>query len=637
MLARSKFSWAMGALLVAVGLQYQMASAQPAGGRQSVFQLGVGARALSLGGAAFVAMPSDASAIYWNPGGLDQISRSSVTLFYTNLLGGAAYNYLGFVQPTLNSGTFGVGILRVGVGDIPDTDENNVTSGSFGFNQLQFLISYSKQMPYNFSLGANIKVERQTFDKQSASGIGADFGLIYAPEFSVSFLQNVKFGLTVQNILQPELRQVDRTDKIPYIVRFGVAKPVKMGGDGDGINFLLGVEHGGEAKLHIHTGAEYTYRGMAMLRTGISKGDSSAQISFGAGVIYKNYQLDYSFGKFAPNELLTSHRFSLSIEFGHTRTEMAKIAEDRRLAAIEKEVTEQLRFKRNSELQSNVEAGKALFQQNNFFAAYIKFAAARDIDPNDPEAGNWLKRTQEKIDEEQRARQAQLAKQAQADAVKQEQRDFVENQFRKGLSYFEAGKFSEAIQQWQLGLDRDPENAQIKMWMEKTRSETSVRISEMLRRADALAREGRYIEAIDLLQQVRQVNLNDSRTQKDIQDKIERLRRSLSYMDLYRQGLTEYTNRNYAAAVGFFAQALKVDPNNEKVKKYYNDAEARANARVEDFLNESIRGRFIQAQQLLQSGDHAQALQILEAIQQEQRYNKRILDAIDLARDRLRK
>jgi tetratricopeptide (TPR) repeat protein len=627
----------MGALLVAVGLQYQMASAQPAGGRQSVFQLGVGARALSLGGAAFVAMPSDASAIYWNPGGLDQISRSSVTLFYTNLLGGAAYNYLGFVQPTLNSGTFGVGILRVGVGDIPDTDESNITSGSFGFNQLEFLISYSKQMPYNFSLGANIKVERQTFDKQSASGIGADFGLIYAPEFSVSFLQNVKFGLTVQNLLQPELRQVDRTDKIPYIVRFGVAKPVKMGGDGDGINFLLGVEHGGEAKLHIHTGAEYTYRGMAMLRTGISKGDSSAQISFGAGVIYKNYQLDYSFGKFAPNELLTSHRFSLSIEFGHTRAEMAKIAEDRRLAAIEKEVTEQLRFKRNSELQSNVEAGKALFQQNNFFAAYIKFAAARDIDPNDPEAGNWLKRTQEKIDEEQRARQAQLAKQAQADAVKQEQRDFVENQFRKGLSYFEAGKFPEAIQQWQLGLDRDPENAQIKMWMEKTRSETSARISEMLRRADGLAREGRYVEAIDLLQQVRQVSLNDSRAQKDIQDKIERLRRSLSYMDLYRQGLTEYTNKSYAAAVGFFAQALKVDPNNEKVKKYYNDAEARANARVEDFYNESIRGRFIQAQQLLQSGDHAQALQILEAIQQEQRYNKRILDAIDLARERLRK
>ena len=87
----------------------------------------------------------------------------------------------------------------------------------------------------------------------------------------------------------------------------------------------------------------------------------------------------------------------------------------------------------------------------------------------------------------------------------------------------------------------------------------------------------------------------------------------------------------------FFAQALKVDPNNEKMKKYYNDAEVRANARVEDFLNESIRSRFIQAQQLVQNSQYAQALEILEAIQQEQRYNKRILDAIDLARDRMKK
>jgi tetratricopeptide (TPR) repeat protein len=316
---------------------------------------------------------------------------------------------------------------------------------------------------------------------------------------------------------------------------------------------------------------------------------------------------------------------------------MAKIAEEKRLAAIEKEVTEQLRFKRNSEFQNNLDAGLALYQQNDFFGAFIKFAAARDLDPNDQEATSWVRKTQEKIDEEQKARQAQLAKQAQAEAAKQEQQDFVANQFRKGMSYFEAGKINEAMQQWQLGLDRDPENAQIKMWMEKTRTETSTRIADMLRRSEALAREGKYNEAIDLLLQLRQLSFNDGSTQKEVQDRIARLQRSLNYLDLYRQGLTEYTNKNYAAAVGFFAQALKVDQNNEKVKKYYHDAEARANARVEDFLNEAVRSRFIQAQQLVQNGQYAQALEILEAIQQEQRYNKRILDAIDLARERIKK
>lgn len=636
MFEKSKTLAAMSLLLIALAAP-KFLIAQPAG-MQSVFQLGVGARALSLGSAAFVAMPSDASTIYWNPGGLDLIDRSSVTLFYTNLLEGAIYNYAGFVQPTLNSGTFGIGIIRYGVGDIDRTEVDGPESlGAFSYDHLQFLFAYSKQMPFNLSLGASVKVERQTFGSDASSGIGADFGLIYSPEFSSAFLQNIKFGLTIQNILQPELRPGDRPEQIPYMLRLGIAKPINIGGDGDAINLLVGMEQGGESKLHINSGIEYTYRGMAMLRSGFNKGDVDTRLSYGAGVIYKSYRIDYSFGSFAKNDFGGNHRISLTMEFGNTRAEMAKVAEEKRLAAIEKEVTERERFKRKAEFQSNVDAGLALFQQNDFFASYIKFAAAHDLDPEDIEASNWMRKAKEKEDELQKARETERAKQAQAVASQLEKREFVESQLKKGVSYFEAGKYSEAIQQWQLGLDRDPENNIIKQWIEKTRNETSGRISEMLRRSDALAREGKYVEAIDMLQQMRQLGIADGRTQKDVQDRIARLQRSLNYLDLYRQGLTEYTNRNYAGAVGFFAQALKVDANNEKVKKYYNDAEARANARVEDFLNESIRTRFIQAQQLVQGGQYAQALEILEVVQQEQRYNKRILDAIDLARERLRK
>lgn len=634
MFARLKIILAMIAMLFALSAPQSIIA--QSGGRQGLFQHGVGARALALG-SAFVAMPSDASTIYWNPGGLDHITRSSVSLFYTNLLEGAAYNYVGFVQPTLNIGTFGVGIIRVGIGGIDETVEDINPIGTLDFSQMEFLLSYAKQIPYNLSVGGSIKVERQAFGKQSAYAVGADIGVIYAPQFASAFLQNIKFGLTIQNVNQPGLRLGTEADRIPYNIRFGLAKPFQVGAGGDAINFLVGIEQGGETKLHFQSGAEYIYHGTAMLRAGISKGDSSAQLSFGAGVVYQNYHLDYSFGKFAPNELTSSQRISLTIEFGHTRAEMAKAAEERRLAAIEREVTERQRFQRNLEFQNNIDAGMTFYQQGDYFAAYIKFSAAREIDPANDEAMNWLRKAEEKLAEEQKEKEAQLAKQAQAEAAKQELRDFVDNQFRKGMKYFEAGKYADAMQEWQRGLEREPDNVQIKMWMEKTRGETTGRIAELLRRADAMAREGRYVEAIQLLQQIRDMNLSDSGTQQEVQDKIARLQRLLTYQDLYRQGLTEYINKNYAAAVGFFAQALKVDPHNEKVKKYYNDAEARANARIEDFANESIRSRFIQAQQLVQSGQHAQALEILEAIQKEQRYNKRILDAIDLARERVKK
>lgn len=606
------------------------------GGTQGLFQYGVGARALALG-SAFVAMPSDAATMYWNPGALEHVARSSLSLFYSNLLVGASYNFVGYVHPTLSTGTFGAGVLRVGVGDIDETVDDINPIGTLSFSQMEFLLSYAKQIPYNLSVGGNIKVERQAFGRQTANAVGADIGVLFAPQFSSSFLQNIKFGLTIQNVIQPVLRLGTEADKIPYTVRFGLAKPFRLGGDADAIHLVFDVEQGGKTKMRFHSGLEYIYRGAAMLRTGISKGDSSAQLSFGAGVAYQMFQIDYSFGKFAPNELTSSHRISLTVQFGHTRAEMAKAAEERRLAAIEREVVERQQFQRNLEFQNNIDAGMTYYQKGDNFAAYIKFSAAREIYPGSEEATNWLRKAEDKLAEEQKVREEQLARQAQAEAAKQELRDFVDNQFRKGMKYFEAGRYADALQEWQRGLEREPENVQIKMWMEKTRTELSTRISELLRRAEALARDERYVDAIQALQQIRDMNIADASVQKDVQDRITRLQRLLNYHDLYRQGVTEYINKNYAAAVGFFAQALKLDPNNAKVKKYYNDAEARANARVEEFASESIRSRFIQAQQLLQSGQHARALEILEAIQQEQRFNKRILDAIDLARERLKK
>ena len=637
MFARKSVLSLMSAALIFLAPQLSL-FAQPSGGVQGELQVGPGARALALGSAAFVALPGDASSIYWNPGGLDQLSRGSVTLFHTNLLGGATYNYLGIVQPTLTTGTFGIGIIRVGIDGVDARDESNNSQGTLDYSHLQLLFAYSKQLPFNLSLGFNFKISRQALGKQTASGIGADFGMLYAPDFDSEFLQNLKFGLTIQNILEPELRLGTTSDKLPYSIRFGAVKPFLIGGDGDAVNLLFGVEQGDKSKLHLHSGAEYVYRGMAMLRTGISRNDSSAaQLSFGAGLIYQRYHLDYSFGKFFPNELTSSHRLSLTVDFGHSREEMARIAEDRRLAAIEKEVIERQRFQRNLEFQNHMDAGKAFYDRNEFFSSYIEFSAARQLDPANEESDSWVGKVNEKLAAEQKTREAELSKQAQAEAAKQEVRDFVESQFKKGMNYFEAGRYSEAIQEWRRGLERDPQNVQITRWLEETRKETTGRIADMFRRADALAREGKYLEAIQILQQMENMGAGDGTAQKDVQDRITRLQRLMAYQDLYRQGLTEYINKNYVAAVGFFAQALKTEPNNEKVKKYYNDSEARANARVEDFANESIRGRFIQAQQQLQSGQYAQALDILESIQKEQRYNKRILDAIDLVRERLKK
>jgi hypothetical protein len=93
------------------------------GGTESNFSIGFGARAMGMG-SAFTALADDATAVFWNPAGLENIYQQSVTLFYTQLLEGD-YQFIGYALPTLNIGTFGMGLGRIGVGGIRQTTEFN--------------------------------------------------------------------------------------------------------------------------------------------------------------------------------------------------------------------------------------------------------------------------------------------------------------------------------------------------------------------------------------------------------------------------------------------------------------------------------------------------------------------------------
>jgi outer membrane protein assembly factor BamD (BamD/ComL family) len=110
----------------------------------------------------------------------------------------------------------------------------------------------------------------------------------------------------------------------------------------------------------------------------------------------------------------------------------------------------------------------------------------------------------------------------------------------------------------------------------------------------------------------------------------------LNVDQLYRQGYTEYLNKNYCAAKGFFAQALQTEGGNAKLRQAYNDADARCNARPGP-IPDAIRQRYLEAIGLLNNENYAAALKILEEIQPQDRYNQRILSAIDQAREGLKK
>src|SRR5208282_4368629 len=95
-----------------------------------VLTVGVGARAISLGGA-FVSVADDATAPYYNPAGLAQIKAYDVQFMYAPLLYNTTLNYIGAVLPAAPWITFGFGSVLLGSGNFEQRDAyNNVVGNS---------------------------------------------------------------------------------------------------------------------------------------------------------------------------------------------------------------------------------------------------------------------------------------------------------------------------------------------------------------------------------------------------------------------------------------------------------------------------------------------------------------------------
>src|SRR5688572_29111231 len=117
--------------------------------------IGVGARALSMGNANITSVEGVAAG-YWNPAGLlGQKSEIEVGLMHAEYFAGVAkYDYLGASKKIDSNSVASVSLLRFGVDNIPNTldlldangnvDYNRITT----FNAVDFaaLLSYSRKL-----------------------------------------------------------------------------------------------------------------------------------------------------------------------------------------------------------------------------------------------------------------------------------------------------------------------------------------------------------------------------------------------------------------------------------------------------------------------------------------------------------
>ena len=294
--------------------------------------LGVGGRALGMGGA-FVALANDVTAGYWNPAGLSQINYPQFTLMHDEQFGSLVnYDYGAVAIPFGASTSLGFSVIRLGVDDIPNTqnaavDINNNPTNDPQWNRIDpnrvtyfnaadwaFYFTYSKKQSDDFSYGANVKIIRRELGDASATGIGLDIGVWYTP------FENVQLGANLQDVTTTFLAwSTGRNELISPTMKVGSAYFIEAFGGrfAPAIDFDIRFEnrkyasmaHIGPVSLDLHSGLEYQFKNLIALRLGYS---DVKQLTMGAGVRLPKLNIDYSFAKFdATNQLGNTHRISL--------------------------------------------------------------------------------------------------------------------------------------------------------------------------------------------------------------------------------------------------------------------------------------------------------------------------------------
>jgi len=263
-------------------------------GTAAMMGIGMGARALGMGGAG-IAIADDASTIYYNPAGLGLIQGRAVTSLYTNHHGAAGYLAAGYAQKNM-----GAGILRLDASGIDKTDEFADVIGTFGATELTAMAGYGRAVIPGLSVGGSVKYYSQTLPANSGSGVTGDIGVLYEVGSG-----NFRVGAVARNVVGTVKYDEGASDAFERSYGIGAAfrpmEPLLIAAD-------VVIEDGVEARA----GAEYSF-GSITVRAGGSFGAGSSSLSAGAGFAASVFTVDYAYQ--THSVLPDSHRFSLNLKF----------------------------------------------------------------------------------------------------------------------------------------------------------------------------------------------------------------------------------------------------------------------------------------------------------------------------------
>lgn len=306
-------------------------------------KIGVGARAMGMGGS-FTAIANDVSTIYWNPAGIANLNRTSISFTHSQWFADISHDFAGVVMPISTSDFIAVHATTLNTGEQEVTTVANPdgTGIFYDVRDLAIGLSYSRQLTDRFSVGLTAKYVMQSLYNVQASSFTLDIGSYLKTGFHnlVIGMAISNFGgtmqldgrdlITIANVntsfggnYNPDARLTTQEYPLPLIFRVGLAMDVVGGNDpviqSEDYRLTLAAEgtHLNDNSERVNIGSECSWTETVFVRAGYKINYDTEKWAFGVGVNFPigshKVVFDYAFIGF--ENLGNVSQFSIELQF----------------------------------------------------------------------------------------------------------------------------------------------------------------------------------------------------------------------------------------------------------------------------------------------------------------------------------
>jgi hypothetical protein len=307
----------------------------------SFLSIGQSSRAIGMG-SAFVGIPGDPSAMYWNPAGIASIEGISLLFDHTNWIADVAYNFFAGTYNIDGLGTLGLSVIISDIGEMEVTtiDKPEGTGQTFTATDFAVSLAYAVKLTDNFAIGFNPKFIYQSIWNTNASSFALDLGVQYRTPFDdmILAMSISNFGTKMKLEGNSTLVLYDEdpfsggnNDKIPayletgswalpLMFRVGLAyDPIKI--EDHKLTLALDALHPSDNYESLNVGAEYTFMNIFSIRGGykslfLDQAEETFALGFGIKKqVIGNVTLyfDYAYQDFG--RLSDIQKFSFAVSF----------------------------------------------------------------------------------------------------------------------------------------------------------------------------------------------------------------------------------------------------------------------------------------------------------------------------------